>query len=153
MIESTAIALRCSFPKLPVPEIPKPTPHRRFMATPRSILMFTLYDTVGGAPPGVGARYLARRDSSVFGLLGVGVMARTTLAAFMVACPGLYALKINDLTPVSGQDIGYAVALSGLTIATGFGTGPAAGHAAADPATSEPPIVDAARYRFETLSR
>jgi N-[(2S)-2-amino-2-carboxyethyl]-L-glutamate dehydrogenase len=78
---------------------------------PRSILMFTLNDTDTGAPlahmsanllsayrtgavPGVGARHLARRDSKVVGLVGPGVMARTTLAAFIVACPDIDTLKI-----------------------------------------------------------
>ena len=79
---------------------------------PRSILMFTLNDTETGAPlahmsanllsayrtgavPGVGARHLARKDSKIVGILGPGVMAKTTLAAFMVACPGIDTLKVK----------------------------------------------------------
>lgn len=79
---------------------------------PRSILMFTLNETDTGAPlaymsanllsayrtgavPGVGARHLARKDSKVVGILGPGVMAKTTLAAYMVACPGIDTLKIK----------------------------------------------------------
>jgi len=79
---------------------------------PRSILMFTLNDTETGAPlahmsanllsayrtgavPGVGARHLARPDSKIVGILGPGVMAKTTLAAFMVACPGIDTLKVK----------------------------------------------------------
>lgn len=79
---------------------------------PRSILMFTLNDTETGAPlahmsanllsayrtgavPGVGARHLARPDSKVVGILGPGVMAKTTLSAFMVACPGIDTLKVK----------------------------------------------------------
>lgn len=79
---------------------------------PRSILMFVLNDTDTGAPlafmsanllsayrtgavPGVGARHLARKDSKVVGIMGPGVMAKTTLAAFMVACPQIDTVKIK----------------------------------------------------------
>lgn len=79
---------------------------------PRSILMFTLNDADTGAPlafmsanllsayrtgavPGVGARHFARPDSTVAGVVGAGVMALTTLAAFCVACPGLTTVKVK----------------------------------------------------------
>jgi len=79
---------------------------------PRSILMFTLNDPDTGAPlahmsanllsayrtgaiPGVGARHLARKDSRVVGLLGPGVMGKTTLAAFIAVCPHIDTLKIK----------------------------------------------------------
>jgi len=79
---------------------------------PRSILMFTLNDPDTGAPlahmsanllsayrtgaiPGVGARHLARKDSKVVGLLGPGVMGKTTLAAFIAVCPLIDTLKIK----------------------------------------------------------
>ncbi|MGW0038438.1 tyramine oxidase subunit B [Gordonia sp. NPDC003376] len=79
---------------------------------PRSILMFMLSDTETGAPlalmsanllsafrtgavPGVGARFLAREDSSVVGIVGPGVMARTSLAAFVSACPKIDTVKIR----------------------------------------------------------
>lgn len=79
---------------------------------PRSILMFTLNDPDTGAPlahmsanllsayrtgaiPGVGARHLARKDARVVGLLGPGVMGKTTLAAFMAVCPHIDTLKIK----------------------------------------------------------
>ncbi|TMV93328.1 ornithine cyclodeaminase [Thioclava sp. BHET1] len=79
---------------------------------PRSILMFTLNDADTGAPlafmsanllsayrtgavPGVGARHLARKDSRIVGIYGPGVMARTTLAAFMAACPKIDTVKIK----------------------------------------------------------
>ncbi len=79
---------------------------------PRSILMFCLNDADTGAPlafmsanllsayrtgaiPGVGARHLARKDSRVVGILGPGVMAKTTLAAFMAACPNIDTLKVK----------------------------------------------------------
>lgn len=79
---------------------------------PRSILMFTLNDPDTGAPlahmsanllsayrtgaiPGVGARHLARKDSRVVGLLGPGVMGKTTLAAFVAVCPQIDTIKIK----------------------------------------------------------
>ncbi|SCY74722.1 MULTISPECIES: tyramine oxidase subunit B [unclassified Pseudomonas] len=79
---------------------------------PRSILMFTLNDPDTGAPlahmsanllsayrtgaiPGVGARHLARKDSKVVGLLGPGVMGKTTLAAFIAVCPLIDTLKVK----------------------------------------------------------
>ena len=79
---------------------------------PRSILLMTLNDADTGAPlahmsanllsayrtgaiPGVGARHLARKDSRVVGLLGPGVMGKTTLAAFMAVCPQIDTLKVK----------------------------------------------------------
>ena len=84
----------------------------RAKGLPRSILMFTLNDTDTGAPlahmsanllsayrtgavPGVGARHLARKDSKVVGLLGPGVMGKTSIAAFMAVCPKIDTLKIK----------------------------------------------------------
>ncbi|MDG5493854.1 tyramine oxidase subunit B [Niveispirillum sp. BGYR6] len=84
----------------------------RTKGLPRSILMFILNDADTGAPlalmsanllsayrtgavPGVGARHLARKDSRVVGILGPGVMARTSLAAFMAACPGIDTVKLK----------------------------------------------------------
>jgi ornithine cyclodeaminase/alanine dehydrogenase-like protein (mu-crystallin family) len=79
---------------------------------PRSILMFVLNDTDTGAPlafmsanllsayrtgavPGVGARRLARPNSKVVGIMGPGVMAKTTFEAFVVACPGIDTVKVK----------------------------------------------------------
>ena len=79
---------------------------------PRSILMFTLSDADTGAPlahmsanllsayrtgavPGVGARHLARKDSRVIGLLGPGVMGKTTVAAFIAVCPQIDTIKVK----------------------------------------------------------
>jgi ornithine cyclodeaminase len=79
---------------------------------PRSILTFILNDVETGAPlafmsanllsayrtggiPGVGARYLARKDSKVIGLLGPGVMGKTSVASFMAACPNIDSIKIK----------------------------------------------------------
>ena len=47
-----------------------------------------------GAIPGVGARHLARKDSKSIGLLGPGVMGKTTVAAFMAACPNIDTLSL-----------------------------------------------------------
>ncbi len=123
----------------PFPDMPKPTPDRRFMAMPaylggsfrtagakwygsnienrerglpRSILMFILSDADTGAPlafmsanllsayrtgavPGVGARHLARRDAKVVGILGPGVMAKTSLAAFIAVNPQIDTVKVK----------------------------------------------------------
>ena len=123
----------------PFPDMPEPTPDRRFMAMPaylggrfktagmkwygsnianrekglpRSILTFVLNDADTGAPlafmsanllsayrtgavPGVGARHLARKDSKVVGILGPGVMARTSLAAFMAVCPQIDTVRVK----------------------------------------------------------
>lgn len=79
---------------------------------PRSILMMILNDIDTGAPlaymsanllsayrtgaiPGVGARYLARKDAKIIGLLGPGVMGKTTVAAFIAACPAVDTIKIK----------------------------------------------------------
>lgn len=79
---------------------------------PRSILMFLLSDTATAAPlalmsanllsayrtgaiPGVGARHLARADARTVGIAGPGVMARTSLAAFVAARPGITTVKVK----------------------------------------------------------
>ncbi|WP_060512393.1 tyramine oxidase subunit B [Pseudomonas sp. NBRC 111124] len=88
---------------------------------PRSILLFTLNDPDTGAPlahmsanllsayrtgaiPGVGARHLARRDARVIGLLGPGVMGKTTVAAFMAVCPQVDTLKLKGRGQKSLED-------------------------------------------------
>lgn len=48
-----------------------------------------------GAVPGVGARHLARKDSKVIGLLGPGVMGKTSVSAFMAVCPEIDTIKIK----------------------------------------------------------
>jgi len=79
---------------------------------PRSILTFVLNDADTAAPlafmsanllsayrtgavPGVGARHLARRDSKVVGLVGPGVMGKTTLMALLAVCPQIDTVKIK----------------------------------------------------------
>lgn len=78
---------------------------------PRSILMFTLNDKDTGAPlaimsanllsayrtgaiPGVGARYLAREDAKVVGIVGPGPMNRTSLESFVAVRPGIDTVKV-----------------------------------------------------------
>ena len=79
---------------------------------PRSILMMMLNDKDTGAPlalmsanlvsayrtggiPGVGAKYLARKDSRVVSIIGPGVMGKTSLAAFVSVCQNLDTVKIK----------------------------------------------------------
>ena len=79
---------------------------------PRSILTVMLNDKDTGAPlclmsanllsayrtgaiPGVGAKYLARKDASVCGICGPGVMGKTSLAAILSACPNIKELKVK----------------------------------------------------------
>ena len=79
---------------------------------PRSILMMMLNDKDTGAPlalmsanlvsayrtggiPGVGVKYLARKDSRVVSIIGPGVMGKTSLAAFVSVCPNLDTVKIK----------------------------------------------------------
>ena len=79
---------------------------------PRSILMMMLNDKDTGAPlalmsanlvssyrtggiPGVGAKYLARKDAKTVAIVGPGVMGKTSLAAFVSVCPNLDTLTIK----------------------------------------------------------
>ncbi len=79
---------------------------------PRSILTVMLNDKDTGAPlalmsanllsayrtgaiPGVGARYLVRKDARVCGICGPGVMGRTSLAAIMAVCPTIDTLMVK----------------------------------------------------------
>lgn len=78
---------------------------------PRSILMLMLNDKDTGAPislmsanlesayrtgavPGVGARYLAPKNSKVLGIVGPGVMNKTALESFVYTSPTLDTIKI-----------------------------------------------------------
>lgn len=79
---------------------------------PRSILLFVLNDTDTGAPkaimsanllsavrtgavPGVGARFFAPADAGVLGIVGPGVMNRTSIDAFLTVRPGIHTVKIQ----------------------------------------------------------
>lgn len=79
---------------------------------PRSILMMMLNDKNTGAPlalmsanlvscyrtgaiPGVGAKYLAGKDSETVTIIGPGVMGRTCLLAFLSVCPKITTVKVK----------------------------------------------------------
>lgn len=79
---------------------------------PRSILMMMLNDKDTGAPlalmsanllssyrtggiPGVGAKYLARKDAKTVAIVGPGVMGKTSLSAFMSVCPNIDTVKVK----------------------------------------------------------
>ena len=79
---------------------------------PRSIPMMMLNDKDTGAPlalmsanlvscyrtgaiPGVGAKYLARKDSETVTIIGPGVMGRTCLLAFLSVCPKITTVKVK----------------------------------------------------------
>lgn len=85
---------------------------------PRSILMMMLNDKDTGAPlalmsanlvsayrtggiPGVGAKYLARKDAKVVSIIGPGVMGKTSLAAFVSVCPQVDTVKIKGRSQTS----------------------------------------------------
>ena len=79
---------------------------------PRSILMMMLNDKDTGAPlalmsanlvssyrtggiPGVGAKYLARKDAKSVAIVGPGVMGKTSFSAFASVCKNLDTVKIK----------------------------------------------------------
>ena len=79
---------------------------------PRSVLMLTLNDKDTGAPlaymsanilsayrtgavPGVGVRHFAKEDSSVVGVVGPGVMAKTMVDSTMAVRPGIRKIQIK----------------------------------------------------------
>ena len=79
---------------------------------PRSILMMMLNDKDTGAPlalmsanlvscyrtgaiPGVGAKYLAGKDSETVTIIGPGVMGRTCLLAFLSVCLKITTVKVK----------------------------------------------------------
>jgi ornithine cyclodeaminase/alanine dehydrogenase-like protein (mu-crystallin family) len=56
-----------------------------------------------GASVGVAARYLARRGSSVVGILGCGVQGRSSLRALVETLPALSHVHCYDLHPEAGK--------------------------------------------------
>ncbi len=48
-----------------------------------------------GGIPGVGAKYLAKKDAKVVSIIGPGVMGKTSLAAFVSVCPQVDTVKIK----------------------------------------------------------
>lgn len=93
---------------------------------PRSVLMLTLNDKDTGAPvaymsanvlsafrtgavPGVGVKYFAKEDVKVFGVVGPGVMSKTTLDATMAVRPGIELVRIKGRSEKSIRSfIAYA---------------------------------------------
>ena len=89
---------------------------------PRSILMVMLNNADTGAPialmsgnlisavrtgaiPGVGAKYLARKDSKVCGLIGAGVISRTCFMSLVDTCKSLEKVKIYDVFPAPAEKL------------------------------------------------
>ena len=79
---------------------------------PRSILTVMLNDKDTGAPlclmsanllsayrtgavPGVGAKYLVKKDAAVCGICGPGVMGRSSLEAILATCPDITTVKVK----------------------------------------------------------
>jgi len=56
-----------------------------------------------GAVTGVGAKYLARRDSESVAIIGAGVQARTQLEALKVALPSLKEVRAFDIRPEAAE--------------------------------------------------
>lgn len=87
---------------------------------PRSILMLTLNDVETGAPlsymsanlisatrtgasPGVAAKYLAKTNSRVLGVVGAGVINRACVSAIAVTCPKIETIYIYDVFSHAAQ--------------------------------------------------
>jgi len=51
-----------------------------------------------GANTGVGAKYLAKKDSRILGLIGAGVQNRTVLLALVFVLPALEEIRVYDLS-------------------------------------------------------
>ncbi len=82
---------------------------------PRSILTCMLNDPDTGAPlvlmsanilsavrtgavPGVAAKYMAKKDSKVLGLIGVGVIGKSCARSILETCKSLEEVKIYDIS-------------------------------------------------------
>ena len=89
---------------------------------PRSILMVMLNDADTGAPlalmsgnlisafrtgaiPGVGAKYLAKKDSKVLSLIAAGVISRTCFLSLIDSRPGIETVKIYDIYRESSEKL------------------------------------------------
>jgi len=89
---------------------------------PRSILMVMLNDPDTGAPlalqsanllsavrtgamPGVGAKYLARPDSKVVGLVAAGPISRTCFMGIAEVCKNIEKVKIYDIVPEASKKL------------------------------------------------
>lgn len=89
---------------------------------PRSILMCMLNDADTGQPlaltsgnlvsavrtgaiPGVGARYLARKDSKVIGVVGAGPIGRTCLMSLLEVCKSVDTVNIYDINKEASEKL------------------------------------------------
>ncbi len=89
---------------------------------PRSILMVMLNDPDTGAPialmsgnlissvrtgaiPGVGARYLANKESKICALIGAGVISRTCFMSLVDVCTKLETVRIYDILPAAAEKL------------------------------------------------
>lgn len=87
---------------------------------PRSILTTVLNDAETGAPiafmsanalsstrtgaiPAVGARYFAKSDAKVLGVIGAGVIGRACLTALMVVLKGIQEIRVYDLNQAAAE--------------------------------------------------
>lgn len=81
---------------------------------PLALLDGTLITAVRtGVSTAVGAKYLARRDSQVVGLMGAGVMGITQIMALARVLPSIRDVKIFDILPEKAR--AFAEDLSGKT--------------------------------------
>jgi alanine dehydrogenase len=64
-----------------------------------------------GASGGIAAKYLARKDSSIIGLIGAGVQAKTQAMAIAAVMPGIKEVKVFDLN--SGTSAQFAKEMGG----------------------------------------
>lgn len=89
---------------------------------PRSILTLMLNDKDTGAPvalmsanilssvrtgavPGAAAKYLAKNDARVLGIIGPGVVNKSSAAAMLSACPSIDTLKICGRRRVTSENM------------------------------------------------
>ncbi|UCF99146.1 MAG: ornithine cyclodeaminase family protein [Spirochaetaceae bacterium] len=91
------------FPKNPVDHgLPRGTGlfilNDAWKGIPLAVMDCTLLSAMRtGAVTGVGAKYLARKDSQSVAMIGAGVQARTQLEALMIVLPGLKEVRAYDI--------------------------------------------------------
>ena len=95
--------------------------NREERGLPRSILLVTINDPVSGAPlaimdgtiisamrtgavPGIAAKYLAKEDSKVLGIIGAGIINRTCFMSLDLSLKKLEEVKIFDIKENNSKD-------------------------------------------------
>jgi len=95
--------------------------NREERGLPRSILLVIINDPISGAPlaimdgtlissmrtgavPGVVAKYLAKKDSKVLGIVGAGIISRTCFMSLVVALKNLEEVKVFDIDKSKSED-------------------------------------------------